>query len=59
MHAEIDVRVDSHDPFFESSSYSSDIVLAIEMSGADRRTLFCGPMFVPAFVLSQPNFKVK
>ena len=59
MHAEIDVRVNSHDPFFESSSYSSDIVSAIEMSGADRHILFCGPMFVPAFASSQPNFKVK
>ena len=28
-------------------------------AGADRYILFCGPMFVPASVLSQPNFKVK
>ena len=27
--------------------------------GVDRYIQFCGPMFVPAFVLSQPNFKVK
>ena len=24
--------------------------------GADRYILFCGPMFVPEFVLSQPTF---
>ena len=29
------------------------------VSRANRYMLFCGPMFVPAFVLSQPNFKVK
>ena len=28
-------------------------------SGADGYILFCGPMFLPAFVLSQPNFKMK
>ena len=27
--------------------------------GADRYILFYGPIFVPAFVLSQRNFKVK
>ena len=27
--------------------------------GGDGYILFCGSMFVPAFVLSQPNFKVR
>ena len=27
--------------------------------GGGDRYIFCGPMFVSAFVLSQPNFKVK
>ena len=31
----------------------------IENSGAVRYILFCGPMFVPSFVSSQPNSKVK
>ena len=30
-----------------------------DRTGEDRYILFCAPMFVPAFVLSQPNFKVK
>ena len=33
------------------------VLLSRSPAGADRYMLFCGPMFVPAIVLSQPNFK--
>ena len=32
--------------------------ISTSQPGADVYILFCGPMFVPAFVLSQPSFKV-
>ena len=32
---------------------------ATDNPGADRYILFPDPMFVPAFILSQPSFKVK
>ena len=33
--------------------------LSLQEPGADRYILFCGPMFVSALTLSQPNFKFK
>ena len=35
------------------------LTLSLCIQGADRYILFCGPMFVAAFVLSQSNFPVK
>ena len=46
-------------PFlFESECILSRDKFWSQCPGADRY-IFCGPMFVPAFVLSQPNFIVK
>ena len=52
-------------PIFKTLHLSAEKMLhncdsnVITSSGADRYILFCGPIFVPAFVSSQPNFKVK
>ena len=41
------------------SSLTLMILTLTSHPGADRYVLFCGPMFVPAFALSQPDFMVK
>ena len=46
------------------SDYSGCVVdnfklLVLRYPGADRYILFSGPMFVPAYVLKEPNFKMK
>ena len=49
---------------FNRTNFGDFLVVNFHIScklyrGADRYVLFSGPVFIPAFVLSQPNFSVK